>query len=173
MTYGAWYPPKMTRRRGSAPFKEVWALKTLVTKFFDPSAIVGQWPRILKRSAVRTVILTVVALVLLTGLAVAGDPDRRGDRRHHRRSSPRTPVQPTTAELGAALGHLTIGVNMFFVIVGVMLIFFMQAGFMLVETGFCRSKNAAHVAMTNFIVFGVGALVYWMVGFAIQFGGFG
>ena len=38
-------PPEMTRRRGSAPFKEVWALKTLLTRFFDPSAITGQWPR--------------------------------------------------------------------------------------------------------------------------------
>jgi Amt family ammonium transporter len=49
----------------------------------------------------------------------------------------------------------------------------MQAGFMMVETGFTRAKNAAHVAMTNFIVFGVGGLTYWLVGFALQFGGFG
>ena len=53
------------------------------------------------------------------------------------------------------------------------LIFFMQAGFMLVETGFCRSKNAAHVAMTNFVIFAVGALAYWAVGFALQFGSIG
>ncbi len=147
-------------------------MKTLMTKFFDPSAITGQWPRILKRSAVKTAILTVIALVLLTGFALAGDPNgaATGDITA---VTAATAGQPTTAELGAALGHLTIGVNMFFVIIGVALIFFMQAGFMLVETGFCRAKNAAHVAMTNFIVFGVGALVYWMVGFAIQFGGFG
>ncbi len=113
-----------------------------------------------------------VALVLFTGLAAAGDPTgaETGD------ITIITAVNagaPTAAELGDAVGHLTVGVNMFFVIMGFMLVFFMQAGFMLVETGFCRSKNAAHVAMTNFIVFGVGALVYWLVGFAIQFGGFG
>ena len=44
---------------------------------------------------------------------------------------------------------------------------------MLVETGFCRAKNAAHVAMTNFVIFAVGGLAYWAVGFALQFGGVG
>ncbi len=129
-------------------------------------------PDIIKRSAVRTTLLTIVAFALLTGLAVAGDPTgaATGDITA---VAAATAGAPTVEELGAGLGHLTIGVNMFFVIVGVCLIFFMQAGFMLVETGFCRSKNATHVAMTNFIVFGVGALVYWAVGFAIQFGGFG
>ena len=129
-------------------------------------------PDIIKRSAVRTVLLTVVAFVLLTGLALAGDPSgaATGDINS---VAAATAGAPTTAELGAALGHLTIGVNMFFVMVGVFLIFFMQAGFMMVETGFCRAKNAAHVAMTNFIVFGIGALAYWAVGFALQFGGFG
>jgi ammonium transporter, Amt family len=129
-------------------------------------------PDILKRAGVRTLVLTIVAFILLTSLAVAGDPTgaATGDINT---VAAATPGAPTLEEVGAGLGHLTIGVNMFFVIMGVCLIFFMQAGFMLVETGFCRSKNAAHVAMTNFIVFGVGALVYWAVGFAIQFGGFG
>ena len=147
-------------------------MKSFLGRFFDPSAVAGRMPDIIKRSAVRTVLLTVVAFVLLTGLAVAGDPTgaATGDINS---VAAATAGAPTQAELGAALGHLTIGVNMFFVMVGVFLIFFMQAGFMLVETGFCRSKNATHVAMTNFIVFGVGALVYWAVGFAIQFGGFG
>jgi len=147
-------------------------LKSLLTRFFDPSAVRGRMPDIFKRAAVRTTLLTVVAFVLLTGLAVAGDPTgaATGDINA---VTAATAGRPTVTEIGNQLGHLTIGVNMFFVIVGVALIFFMQAGFMLVETGFCRSKNAAHVAMTNFIVFGIGALAYWVCGFALQFGGFG
>ncbi len=147
-------------------------MKSLLTRFFDPSAVAGKMPDIIKRSAVRTILLTIVAFALLTGLAAAGDPTGAvtGDINA---VTAATAGAPTAAELGAQLGHLTISTNMFFVIVGMALIFFMQAGFMLVETGFCRSKNATHVAMTNFIVFGVGALVYWAVGFAIQFGGLG
>jgi len=147
-------------------------LQSILTRFFDPSAIRGQWLSIMKRSAVRTTVFTIVAFVLLTGLAIAGDPTgaATGDINV---IVAETAGKPTITELGNAVGHLAIGTNMFFVIMGVCLIFFMQAGFMLVETGFCRSKNAAHVAMTNFIVFGVGALAYWFAGFAIQFGGFG
>ena len=80
---------------------------------------------------------------------------------------------PTLAEVAADAGTTKTALNFFFLIVGVGLIFFMQAGFMLVETGFCRSKHAAHVAMTNFVIFAVGALAYWAVGFGLQFGSLG
>ncbi|MBK8431064.1 MAG: hypothetical protein IPL28_07100 [Chloroflexi bacterium] len=47
----------------------------------------------------------------------------------------------------------------------------MQAGFALVETGFTRAKNVAHTMMMNLMVFCIGALGYWLVGFALQYGG--
>jgi len=50
---------------------------------------------------------------------------------------------------------------------------FMQAGFAIVETGLCRAKNANHTMMMNFMVYGVGMLAYWLIGFAIQMGGVG
>ncbi len=53
------------------------------------------------------------------------------------------------------------------------LVMFMQAGFALVETGLCRAKNAAHVMATNFMIYGLGMLGFWICGFAIMFGGFG
>ena len=48
------------------------------------------------------------------------------------------------------------------------LVMFMQAGFAVVETGLCRAKNANHTMMMNFMVYGVGMLAYWLIGFAIQ-----
>jgi Amt family ammonium transporter len=139
----------------------------------------GKLPAILRRAAVRTLILTVLAVVLMAGVAWAanavaptGDPTGAtiggiAD------VTAAAAGAPTLTEVAQVLGHLKIGTNMFFIIIGVALIFFMQAGFMLVETGFCRAKNAAHVAMTNFIIFAVGALAYWAGGFALQFGGVG
>ncbi len=53
------------------------------------------------------------------------------------------------------------------------LVMFMQAGFAIVETGLCRAKNANHTMMMNFMVYGVGMLAYWLIGFAIQMGGVG
>ena len=53
------------------------------------------------------------------------------------------------------------------------LVFFFQAGFAMVETGFTRAKNAAHTMTMNFVVFLVGAIGYFLVGFALQMGGSG
>jgi Amt family ammonium transporter len=53
------------------------------------------------------------------------------------------------------------------------LVFFFQCGFAMVETGFCRAKNAAHTMTMNFMVFLVGAIGYFLFGFALQMGGSG
>ncbi|MBA3287075.1 MAG: ammonium transporter [Acidimicrobiia bacterium] len=55
--------------------------------------------------------------------------------------------------------------NMLWVVIGAVLVIFMQAGFALVETGFCRAKHAAHVVSTNFAVFGLGCIGFFFVGF--------
>ena len=75
-----------------------------------------------------------------------------------------TATGPTTAELATAT-------NIMWTFITGFLVFFMQAGFALVETGFTRSKNVAHTMMMNMMVFCIGALGYWLVGFAFQFGG--
>jgi Amt family ammonium transporter len=58
--------------------------------------------------------------------------------------------------------------NMLWVVIGAVLVIFMQAGFALVETGFCRAKNAAHVVSTNFAIFGLGFIGFFVVGFAFS-----
>ena len=62
--------------------------------------------------------------------------------------------------------------NMLWVVLGAVLVIFMQAGFALVETGFCRAKHAAHVVSTNFAIFGLGFIGFFFVGFPFAFGGF-
>ncbi len=68
-----------------------------------------------------------------------------------------------------ALGSQT---NLLWVVIGAMLVIFMQAGFALVETGFCRAKHAAHVVSTNFAIFGLGFIGFFFIGFPLAFGGF-
>ena len=62
--------------------------------------------------------------------------------------------------------------NLLWVVVGAALVIFMQAGFALVETGFCRAKHAAHVVSTNFAIFGLGFVGFFVIGFPIMFGGY-
>ncbi|MBI5566967.1 MAG: ammonium transporter [Chloroflexi bacterium] len=61
--------------------------------------------------------------------------------------------------------------NVMWVLIAGFLVFFMQAGFALVETGFTRNKNVVHTMMMNMMVFCIGAVGYWLTGFALQFGG--
>jgi Amt family ammonium transporter len=78
---------------------------------------------------------------------------------------------PDLAAVAAATGDTTTGLNIMWVVLASFLIFFMQAGFALVETGFTRAKNVAHTMMMNMMVFCIGALGYYFVGFGLQFGG--
>ena len=61
-------------------------------------------------------------------------------------------------------------VNTLWVLVGAALVFFMQAGFAMVETGFTRAKNAGNIIMKNLMDFCIGTPVFWLVGFGIMFG---
>lgn len=61
--------------------------------------------------------------------------------------------------------------NTIWVLVGTALVFFMQAGFAMVETGFTRAKNAGNIIMKNLMDFCIGTPVFWIIGFGLMFGG--
>jgi ammonium transporter, Amt family len=82
-----------------------------------------------------------------------------------------SPEPPTVTDVAAKADDATLGVNLMWLLVAGFLVFFMQAGFALVETGFTRNKNVAHTMMMNMMVFCIGAIGYWLTGFAFQFGG--
>ncbi|OUP77552.1 adenylate cyclase [Anaeromassilibacillus sp. An172] len=63
--------------------------------------------------------------------------------------------------------------NTIWVLVGAALVFFMQAGFAMVETGFTRAKNAGNIIMKNLMDFCIGTPAFWIVGFGLMFGGTG
>src|SRR5260370_1297960 len=65
-------------------------------------------------------------------------------------------------------GQNKIAINFVWTLVTGFLVMFMQAGFAIVETGLCRAKNANHTMLMNFMVYGVGMLAYWLIGFAIS-----
>ena len=74
------------------------------------------------------------------------------------------PAAETATESGVS------AVDTIWVLLGAMLVFFMQPGFALVEAGLTRAKNTANILMKNFIDFSVGSVLYWLLGFSIMFG---
>ena len=65
------------------------------------------------------------------------------------------------------------GIDTAWVLLGAAMVFFMQAGFAMVETGFTRAKNAGNIIMKNLMDYAIGAPLYWVIGFGIMFGGTG
>ncbi len=64
-------------------------------------------------------------------------------------------------------------VNTIWVLLASALVFFMQAGFAMVESGMTRAKNAGNIIMKNLMDFAIGTPIYWILGFGIMFGGNG
>lgn len=60
--------------------------------------------------------------------------------------------------------------NYVWTLIAAALVFFMQAGFALVETGFTRAKNAVNIMFKNLMDFCVGSLAFWAIGFGLMFG---
>ncbi|TFI51637.1 ammonium transporter [Mastigocladus laminosus UU774] len=77
--------------------------------------------------------------------------------------APAAAAGPTTAELKVALDTLWVAIAAF-------LVFFMNAGFGMLETGFCRQKNAVNVLAKNLIVFALATVAFWAIGFGLMFG---
>jgi ammonium transporter, Amt family len=84
-----------------------------------------------------------------------------------------TPAPPTLEDLATKLGDTQTALNIVWTMVAGFLVMFMQAGFALVETGLTRAKNVAHTMGMNFLVYAIGILGFWFVGFAFQMGGVG
>ncbi|MCH3916854.1 MAG: ammonium transporter [Spirochaetia bacterium] len=61
-------------------------------------------------------------------------------------------------------------VDTIWVLLGAALVFFMQAGFAMVETGFTRAKNSGNIIMKNLMDFSLGTPVFWILGFGLMFG---
>ncbi|MBI3804254.1 MAG: ammonium transporter [Nitrospirae bacterium] len=85
----------------------------------------------------------------------------------------KVPGKPTLEEVAAETGHTKVAVNMMWTLITGFLVMFMQCGFALVETGFTRAKNVAHTMGMNFMVYAVGMTGFWIMGFALMFGGVG
>jgi len=81
--------------------------------------------------------------------------------------------EPFAYKLASMVNQNRLASNFIWVLVTGYLVMFMQAGFALVETGFCRAKNAMQTMLMNFLVYGLGMTGFFACGFAFMFGGVG
>lgn len=81
--------------------------------------------------------------------------------------------QPLLFKIADVVGHNRIAINIVWTLLCGFLVFFMQVGFAMLETGFTQAKNASHTMAMNIMVYVIGVLGYWLLGFALQMGGAG
>jgi Amt family ammonium transporter len=67
--------------------------------------------------------------------------------------------------------HLEASLNLAWVLICAFLVMVMQVGFAMVETGFTRSKNAVNTMAMNFVIYPLGVLGFWLVGYGLMLGG--
>ncbi len=75
-----------------------------------------------------------------------------------------------SGDLYDRIAHNLFSINMVWTLIAGFLVMFMQAGFAMVETGLCRSKNAAHTITMNMMIYPLGCIAFWAYGFAIGWG---
>jgi ammonium transporter, Amt family len=80
------------------------------------------------------------------------------------------PKVDTLAATTAQLKTLSIGIDTMWVLFTAFLVFFMNLGFAMVESGLCRSKNAVNILAKNFIVFAIASVSFWIIGWGLMFG---
>ena len=78
--------------------------------------------------------------------------------------------EDVTAAVEAVKTGLYGDMGMLWMLISGILVFFMQAGFTLVESGMTQSKNAVNIAMKNLLDITVGSLTYWFVGYSLMYG---
>jgi len=65
---------------------------------------------------------------------------------------------------------LKVALDTMWVLVTGFLVFFMNLGFAMVESGLCRAKNTVNILAKNFIVFAISTVAYWVAGFGLMYG---
>ena len=113
------------------------------------------------------VLVASLAIGLAVAFTMAGGSDPTGA------SYVATTGSETLNDVATTANKAYYGANFTWIMITGFMVFFFQCGFAMVETGFCRGKNAAHTMTMNFMVFLVGAIGYFLTGFALQFGGSG
>lgn len=126
----------------------------------------------MKKSA-KVIGLLVVIVALAVGLALAFYKAAPGASDPTGASYVTATGSEKLADVATQANKAYYGANFTWVMITGFMVFFFQCGFAMVETGFCRGKNAAHTMTMNFMVFLVGAIGYFLTGFAFQFGGSG
>ncbi|MDX2100813.1 MAG: ammonium transporter, partial [Leptolyngbyaceae cyanobacterium bins.59] len=136
------------KRSKDRPSAFEWYVKTVPMKWYRKIKSYVEW---LSPSWQACIPLAMLIVLAWGAAAVAQDP-------------------PKLEDVAKLSSDLKVGLDTMWVMVAAMLVFFMNAGFCMLETGLCRQKNAVNVLAKNLIVFALSTVAFWAIGFGLMFG---
>lgn len=113
------------------------------------------------RTSWKRVLAAALVALPLVGLATVGSAQEEAAA---------APSVPAVADILPALSDARIGLDTVWVLVAGMLVFFMNTGFAMVESGLARAKNCVNILAKNFIVFAASTISFWVIGWGLMFG---
>ena len=108
----------------------------------------------LMKKLIRIMVPALFLLVTVTGLSAADV----------------TPAAVTQQALDDLKSSMAVGIDTVWVLFTAFLVFFMNLGFAMVESGLCRAKNTVNILAKNFIVFAIASISFWFMGWGLMFG---
>jgi Amt family ammonium transporter len=86
-------------------------------------------------------------------------------------AAPQAAAAPAfTKEMAESIASQKVALDTVWVLLTAFLVFFMNLGFALVESGFCRAKNTVNILFKNFVVFAISSIAFLVIGFGLMFG---
>ncbi len=112
----------------------------------------------------RRLLFTLISSILLVGLLLSNIAFSQVQSRTN------TQINKDINKNAKNVESLRKETDLLWTCIAAFLVFFMQAGFAMVESGFTRSKNALNIIMKNLLDFAVGSIAFWVIGFSLMFG---
>jgi Amt family ammonium transporter len=124
------------------------------------------------RTAFRSVLILGLAVAILSGASgVLAAEEPAKDAAVAASSAPAAAPAPAfTKEMADAIKDSKVAMDTIWVLVTAFLVFFMNLGFAMVESGLCQAKNTVNILSKNFIVFAVSSLAFLILGWGLMFG---
>ena len=129
-----------------------------------------------RRNWFRSLVILGVALAVLTGasVALAAEEPAKDAPVAAGSVAPAAPAATAppafTREMADAIKDTKVAMDTIWVLVTAFLVFFMNLGFAMVESGLCRAKNTVNILAKNFIVFAISSLAFLILGWGLMFG---
>jgi Amt family ammonium transporter len=119
---------------------------------------------IAKTKYIGYLLFAVIALIAMAGGSTFAQTALAAD------SAAEVVEEATAAAAFNSIADLAASLDTVWILLAAMLVFWMQAGFAMVEAGFTRTKNTANILMKNMLDFMLGSLLFFFIGFGVMFG---